>query len=717
MINKDYQKKKCFVRTEQPKLDANFEKDTVTKLIEAVEAVFEKKAANCSFEELYKACQSLCTLKKGKQVYDGLYEVCDKHIKKSIEKYIDTSISHSQSYLEPFKNIWMRHCEEMNAIRQIFLLLDKTYVKTSTDMKSLWNMGIHLLKKHILAKENACSNLVVHLLQLIENERNGEQIDQDLLKPIIQMASTKYYENEGNNFVATMSIPDYLLHVRKRLKEEEKRVKNYLEAQTQRPITLLIEHEMIKKHVEDLLTKGFDSMMDESKFANLRHLYELLFSVQEVDALQQHFSEYGKKRGVDIISDPSLDAQNEMVASLLKFKAKLDRVVNESFHNHRTFHHTIRNSWEYFLNIKPDKPAELIAKVSFEIFFDKAIIPICIYHQLRTGARGTSEQELEESLDRVMDIFRFIHAKDVFQAFYKKDLAKVLFEEYTRLLLNTSASEDAEKNMINRIRKECGQSFASNLENMFQDMGLSRDLQGKFKTHLENSNPSLFEQMSKIDFQIDVLTTGCWPTYDTEPIDLPPQVQSVLDSYRTFYCDINSGRQLKWTISLSHCVVAAHFPKVLCFLFFLRQYDALSCLKIGKKGARGICISRSCAIAVQPKDLLAIQRNRKCYQNQGTKEKKMCYILYMMKLETDELKRTMLSLVKSKILLHRVCAKDSKETEYKLNAAYTNRFIRVKVNQLQIVETKEEHRCTSEKIFHDRQYQVFLIFFFFAKKR
>jgi cullin-4 len=44
--------------------------------------------------------------------------------------------------------------------------------------------------------------------------------------------------------------------------------------------------------------------------------------------------------------------------------------------------------------------------------------------------------EIEDLMDRVMVIFRFVSSKDVFEAFYKKDLAK-------RLLLGKSASADA----------------------------------------------------------------------------------------------------------------------------------------------------------------------------------------------------------------------------------------------------------------------------------
>lgn len=59
--------------------------------------------------------------------------------------------------------------------------------------------------------------------------------------------------------------------------------------------------------------------------------------------------------------------------------------------------------------------------------------------------------------------------KDVFEAFYKKDLAK-------RLLLGKSASIDAEKSMISKLKAECGSQFTNKLEGMFKDVDLSKDI-------------------------------------------------------------------------------------------------------------------------------------------------------------------------------------------------------------------------------------------------
>lgn len=93
--------------------------------------------------------------------------------------------------------------------------------------------------------------------------------------------------------------------------------------------------------------------------------------------------------------------------------------------------------------------------------------------KLRAGNKEATDEELEKMLDKIMIIFRFIYGnissavhsahfppfsarflillfslvvgKDVFEAFYKKDLAK-------RLLVGKSASVDAEKSMLSKLK-------------------------------------------------------------------------------------------------------------------------------------------------------------------------------------------------------------------------------------------------------------------------
>ena len=92
-----------------------------------------------------------------------------------------------------------------------------------------------------------------------------------------------------------------------------------------------------------------------------------------------------------------------------------------------------------------------------------------------------------------MVVFKYIEDKDVFQKFYSKMLAK-------RLVQAMSASDDAEASMISKLKQACGFEYTNKLQRMFQDIGVSKDLNDNFRTHLQNSHEPL-----AIDFQIQVL--------------------------------------------------------------------------------------------------------------------------------------------------------------------------------------------------------------------
>ena len=56
-----------------------------------------------------------------------------------------------------------------------------------------------------------------------------------------------------------------------------------------------------------------------------------------------------------------------------------------------------------------------------------------------------TEETVEQLLDKVMVIFRFLNEKDMFERYYKQHLAK-------RLLSGKSAVEDHERTMISKLK-------------------------------------------------------------------------------------------------------------------------------------------------------------------------------------------------------------------------------------------------------------------------
>ncbi len=212
----------------------------------------------------------------------------------------------------------------------------------------------------------------------------------------------------------------------------------------------IVENNLITNHIKQMLSKNFDALIDENRFTSVALMYDLFLRIGStgITDLREAFGNYIKVkklrttkyffhknyffkiRGRTLVIDPEKD--EKMVDELLEFKEKLDHFVHECFHNNEKFSNILKDSFEHFINQRTNKPAELIAKA--------------VDARLRTGNKEASEEELEKILDKLLLLFRFIHGKDVFEAFYKKDLAK-------RLLLGKSASVDAEKSMLLKLKQ------------------------------------------------------------------------------------------------------------------------------------------------------------------------------------------------------------------------------------------------------------------------
>ncbi len=440
----------------------------------AVKAIHTKSSVAMSLEILYRYVENLCAERKENLLYNSLKELFEMHVKNEVPN-LTNSIDDYLDYLKLLNHYWQDYCAQMTMICQIFLPLDRGYVLNNPLILSIWDLSLDLFKNHIMQNKTVQSRCVNGLLMQIDRERSGELIDRGLIKSLLNMlyklqlyqaifevefiqTSEKLYYVEGEALLQTLEVSEYLRHVEKRFSEENQRLLLYLHPSTRNSLINVLEKNLIGEHVSTILQKGFDQMLDANQSSDLKLLYALLSRVPNgLDQLRVAFSQYIKKRGRDIVINPEKD--NEMVQELLDFKEKLDMTL-DCWNQNEKFIHALKDSFEHFINQRANKPAELIAK-----FID---------NKLRAGNKESSEEELDKILDRIMVLFRFIHGKDVFEAFYKKDLAK-------RLLVGKSASVDAEKAMLSKLKQECGGVFTLKLEGMFKDMELSKDIMAAFE--------------------------------------------------------------------------------------------------------------------------------------------------------------------------------------------------------------------------------------------
>lgn len=625
------------------------------------------KPVATTYESLYNSVADLLQPHFASNLCSKLDELIDKHTRAILEQFNQNDLE-QMHFLRQMNECWKNNCKQLHMIRGIFLFLDRKYVLSNSSIMSIWDLGIEKFRYHFEVNSKSQKRTVDELLDLIKQERQGVLIDRALVKDLLSMMSSlcvykrsfeprffaetrRLYKTESQRLVNENEVPVYLKYVNRIMADETERSLYYLESSTQMPLIETVEKELIEAHLTLILTKGLNQSLDDMRMDDLVLMHTLLQRVENgLQELCNHFNKHIKSRGKVIVTN--VDRDKTMVQDLLIFKQRMDRVVNECFQKQERFVYSLKEAFEYFINHRPNKPAELIAKY--------------IDSKLKSGNKEATEDELEKMLDQILVLFRFIHGKDVFEAFYKKDLAK-------RLLVNRSASVDAEKSMLSKLKQECGAAFTGKLEGMFKDIELSKDMMLNFKNHMQSHQTD-----TPIDLTVNVLTMGYWPTYLPCPVNLPSFMLRHQDAFEKFYTAKHNGRKLQWQPNLGQCNLIATFEK-----------------NENSQSKHELIVSMFQA-------LVLLMFNHKDEYNYND-------ILETTKIEPIELKRTLQSLACGKV---RVITKEPKSKDidegdrFMFNEKFKYNLYKIKINQVQLKETHEEQSMTEERVFQDRQYQI-----------
>jgi len=220
--------------------------------------------------------------------------------------------------------------------------------------------------------------------------------------------------------------------------------------------------------------------------------------------------------------------------------------------------------------------------------------------------------------------------------------------------------------MLLKLRDECGAGWTARLEIMFKDVELSADVMKLYKSTRSGSDDSM-------ELSVNILSMGHWPSYPPVACQLPTSMQATLNSFKNFYVSKHSGRVLNWQHSLDHCVVKATFPSGRKELS-VSLFQALVMLLFNDLPPGG---------QLGYKDIKAATR-----------------------LEDKELVRNLQSLAcgKVRVLTKHPKGKDVNDTDdFSFNHQFKDDHYRLKINQIQLKETTEENKQTTERVFTDRQ--------------
>jgi len=566
----------------------------------AIHQIHQHNASSLSFEELYRNAYNLVLHKYGELLYNGVQSVVADHLKIVAQSCVDCP---NDRLLEELKKQWDDHKTTMVMIRDILMYMDRNFV-TQYKKVPVYEMGLIIFREKVSGHPRVKNHLLTLMLDNINAERRGEQVDRILLKHTVNMLAElgvqgknvyrecfedqfldhtrKFYQDESKQYISQNPCSDYLKKAEKRIREEKSRVENYLHESTMEKIQELCDEEWILVHYKTLIhmeNSGCAWMFEHDKVTDLERMYALFCRVpQTLKEVQKVMMDCMCEAGRDVLNDPEkVKDPVSFITAILHLKHKYDRFVKESFKESKDFQLALKQAFESFLN-KDTRTAQYLS--------------LYVDDQFRKGLKGmSSDADVDAALEQVVTVFRFLQDKDVFENFYKQHLSR-------RLLTGRSVSDEAERSMISKLKSECGHQYTSKLEGMFQDMKLSEDIMKQYKNSFTTgssmarggrpagSQSAMSIASSAIDLKVSVLTSGFWPGPPGQPCELPQEVQECCSRFETFYLAKHTGRRLSWQPNHGWADLKAHMPKSkhelnvstyqMCILMLFNQHAALT---------------------------------------------------------------------------------------------------------------------------------------------
>ncbi|KIM65778.1 hypothetical protein SCLCIDRAFT_1211764 [Scleroderma citrinum Foug A] len=621
----------------------------------------------------------------GSDLYNNLIRYFVAHLKGLREQ---SDFLQDETLLRYYACEWDRYTTGANYINRLFTYLNRHWVKRERDegrkaVYPVYTLALVQWKiNFFIHVQSKSSNLAGAILRLIERQRNGESIDQGLVKKVVDSfvslglddtdinkasldvyrehleipfleATEKYYEQESEAFLAENSVSDYLRKAEERLREEEDRVDRYLNAETRKQLISKCDHVLIRQHAE-LMWESFQTLLDYDKDEDLQRMYALLSRIPEgLEPLRKRFEEHVKRAGQNAVlklvgqgteGADGLDPK-AYVDALLEVHRKNSETVSRSFKGEAGFVASLDKACREFVNrnaatgTSTTKSPELLAKHADML--------------LRKNNKMAEEEDLEGALNRVMILFKYIEDKDVFQTFYTTKLSK-------RLIHGVSASDEAEASMISKLKEACGFEYTNKLQRMFTDMSLSKDLTDQFKERMQQNHDDM-----DINFSIMVLGTNFWPlSAPNNDFIIPSDIFPTYDRFSKYYQTKHSGRKLTWLWNYSKNELRTNYLNQK-YILMTSSYQMAVLLQYNKH------------------DTLSLDE-----------------LIAATAISKDILTQVLTLLVKAKVLIN------EETDQYDLNPNFKSKKIRVNLNQPIKAEVKAESSEVLKTVDEDRKYVI-----------
>lgn len=472
---------------------------------------------------------------------------------------------------------------QQKLLRSVFGFLDHGYLLRKVPQTRLIDHCTAAFTTSMVGNVEIKPTILFQVNSIIANDRkfsvNLSEHDCSLLNASIEMlTATKLYDSDWEpTFLSTSKsylqefandpaeLDDYIGNVTGLIQEEIERCVTHNFDSTTRIALQKLAQEILVEERQDFLLQEEEvgELLRKGDVETIKRLYGLLKSCNLQEKLKTPWMSFIKSRGNEICSNK--DSADKLVATVLELKSVCDSFVADAFENDKVMMKGMKEAFASFINARHAahpwghgglKVGELLAKYcDLLLRGGLSAIPESLVHTSTFGILDEEtlakyrEKEFNRQIDIVIEIFKYIDAKDSFRAYYKLFLAR-------RLLNARIIDIDIEQSLVSKLEKEMGEDWTKDLVTMFTDLDKSADL-------LERYNGEVWGgRQKRLELGVHVLAGDAWPKYPEEKeIRLPHVVAKEVERFDAWYCKLHSGRKLSWIHSLAHAEVRANLPE------------------------------------------------------------------------------------------------------------------------------------------------------------
>ena len=243
-------------------------------------------------------------------------------------------------------------------------------------------------------------------------DTNNDTTYQDKWFSHFKNETSKFAKDKANSDIHNMSAIEYILAQLKYIDEENIRETEYINVKYHHDINEINYSILIGERAEELskMDTGINYMFDTKRNEDLKNTFKLFkYFPKSFDVITTCFKSYIVKRGEDINQNKEVTKDpKKFIPQLISLKKEMDNLVVECFENNGDFQDKKNKGFNLFMK------KEIYGK-QLSNYTD-----FC----MRNGFKGKSQEEIENTLNDIIGLFKCLNSRLVFKLDANKKLTK-----------------------------------------------------------------------------------------------------------------------------------------------------------------------------------------------------------------------------------------------------------------------------------------------------